>query len=322
MEGLYKVKIGEAQLNEAALATFGQPLASYAELADGWANTAYALTLADGRRAVLKARPPEGVRFMRCEIDTMKTEVDVLRLLQDEEGLPVPRLYAYDESREIVPVDYFIMSFVEGDSYNKVKDGLSDETRASIEEQLGRYTRTLNAVTGEKFGYYPDGAAKFDRWRDAFRAMIFGVLADGEEAGVELPMPYDTLRSEIESRLGVLDAVTVPRLVHWDLWDGNLFVKDGVVTGIVDFERARWADPLMEAYFGRFSLSPAYLRGYGLEKLDAAQAARRKLYDLYLDLILVIECTFRQYDNEGHLNWARDNLKDGLRRFLEPSAIG
>ncbi|MFC5530550.1 hypothetical protein [Cohnella yongneupensis] len=43
---------------------------------------------------------------------------------------------------------------------------------------------------------------------------------------------------------------------------------------------------------------------------------------MYLDLILVIECTYRQYENEGHIRWANDNLTGGIRRFLEPAPIG
>ncbi len=321
MEGIYKSKLSGEQLNAAVKQAFGLPLTEYAELTDGWANSAYAITLSDGRRVVLKARPANNIRSMRCEPETMKTEVMVLRLLSGLEGFPVPQLRAYDDSLKLLPVEYFIMDYVEGDPYVKVKDSLPAETRAAIEEQLGLFTRAMNALTGERFGYFADSAAKHDCWREAFREMIMGVLLDGEEAGVKLPVPYEELREAIESRLHVLDEVTVPQLVHWDLWDGNFFVKDGVVTGIVDFERARWGDPLMEMYFGKFVDSEAHTRGYGLSMTEPSQIARRKLYDLYLDLIMDIECVYRKYENEGHVRWARDNLTDGIRSFLEADPI-
>ena len=49
-----------------------------------------------------------------------------------------------------------------------------------------------------------------------------------------------------------LDEVQSPRLVHWDLWDGNVFVDPATaqITGISDFERSLWGDPLMEVNFG------------------------------------------------------------------------
>lgn len=322
MEGIYKSKLSGEQLNAAVMQAFGQPLTEFTEMTDGWANSAYAIALSDGRRVVLKARPAENIKPMRCERDTMKTEAEVLRLLSGLKGFPVPKLYTHDDSLRLLPVEYFIMEFVEGDPYVKVKESLPAETRAAIEEQLGRLTREMNALTGERFGYFCASAGKHDSWREAFRAMIHGVLLDGEEAGVALPVPYEKLREEIERRLYVLDEITVPQLVHWDLWDGNFFVKDGVITGIVDFERARWGDPIMEMYFGKFTDSEAYLRGYGLSLTEPSQVARRKLYDLYLDLILDIECVYRKYENEGHVRWARDNLADGIRRFLAPLATG
>jgi len=123
------------------------------------------------------------------------------------------------------------------------------------------------------------------------------------------------LEKRIESRLDALRDVTEPRLLHWDLWDGNVFVKEGRVSGIVDFERAIWGDPLMEFYFGRFHNSKAFRQGYGVSSPDPAQIARRKLYDLYIDLILYIECDFRQYENREHIRWTRDNPVLGLERF-------
>ena len=75
------------------------------------------------------------------------------------------------------------------------------------------------------------------------------------------------MRSPVSHNLDVLDEVSEPALVHWDLWAGNVFVKDGKITGITDFERALWGDPLMEHYF-RMITEPkrpeAFLRGYGL----------------------------------------------------------
>ena len=35
-----------------------------------------------------------------------------------------------------------------------------------------------------------------------------------------------------------LDEVTEPRFVEWDLWDGNVMVRDGTIVAIIDHERA------------------------------------------------------------------------------------
>lgn len=47
-----------------------------------------------------------------------------------------------------------------------------------------------------------------------------------------------------------LDDIKEASLVDYDLWSGNVFVKQQgekyVLTGIVDFERAFWGDPLAD----------------------------------------------------------------------------
>ncbi|WEK53676.1 MAG: aminoglycoside phosphotransferase family protein [Candidatus Cohnella colombiensis] len=317
MEGVYKTKISHQQLQEVVLYHFGQSLREFIELADGWANSAYLLTLEDDRVVVLKASPRADVKRMRCELNTMQTEVEVMRLLADVEDFPIPRIYAYDDSLQLLPVTYFIMECLEGQPYSKLKESLSKDDQDYIERQLGYYNRQINEVTGTYFGaVVDDGSTRSSSWRECFRKMIFGVLQDGEEAGVVLPLSYEALRTEIDARLGVLDEVVVPQLVHWDLWEGNVFVKDGVITGIIDYERAMWGDPLIEVYFGRFYPSEGFRLGYDIPPFGESQLARRKLYDLFLDLIIVIECAFRQYDNPEHSQWTSDNLDYGLEQFL------
>ncbi|MFC5470693.1 phosphotransferase family protein [Cohnella suwonensis] len=320
VEGAYKSKLTEDQLNRAVKPIFNREIRNIEELADGWANSAYAIELDDGRRVVLKARPSSEVRLMRCEVDTMRTEVHSMRQLAEADPTyPIPSLYAYDDTLRVLPVEYFVMSYMEGTPYNKVKGELPEADRNAIEVQLGELNRRINEVKGPRFGYYarPDHAT----WREAFAEMIYGVLEDGKEMSVELPVPYEELEREIGRRLHVLDEVTEPRLAHWDLWDGNVFVKDGRITGIVDFERAMWGDPLIEHYFGKFNPSPGFRRGYGRAPATPAELARRELYDLFLDLILVIECSFRKYEDEGHIRWTNENLAESLKRFMRKETL-
>jgi aminoglycoside phosphotransferase (APT) family kinase protein len=313
MEGVYKSKLSEQQLNEVVREKLNSSIRSYSELTEGWANSAYSIELEDGSKVVLKARPPAGITFMRCEVDLMKTEVYAMKRLAGLRSLPIPRIIVYDHSLELLPVEYFVMEHLEGTPYTQAKADLSEEQRETIERELGAFNRLINECKGEGFGFY--SRPTHQSWRDAFKEMIFGVLEDGKEAGVSLPVDYPELERLIEGRLDPLNEVVEPRLLHWDLWDGNVFVKDGHVTGIIDFERAIWGDPIMEHYFSHFNPSEAFRQGYGITLTEPSQLARRKLYDLYLDLILYIECAYRKYDNENHVKWAYDNLAQSLERF-------
>jgi hypothetical protein len=112
-----------------------------------------------------------------------------------------------------------------------------------------------------------------------------------------------------------LEDVKEPALVDWDMWDGNIFVnpETKAITGIVDFERALWGDPLMEVNFGAFGLKPGLVHGYGVDLFVAPNAQIcRALYNVYLWLIMVIECTFRQFETKDQELWARQKLIDEL----------
>ena len=165
----------------------------------------------------------------------------------------------------------------------------------------------MNAITGDQFGYYAQPEFHTRRWTDAFDRMLLNILADGQDVRVILPMDYDTLYHQLAAHFAALDEVHIPRLVHWDLWDGNIFVhpEKKNITGLIDFERALWADPLMEANFGAFGINPSFMEGYGKEMLATInQQKRHTLYDIYLFLIMIIECYFENTIPTKQENWA------------------
>jgi len=317
MESKTKTRLSPVQLEAVVRRAFGADasLASAKELTDGWFNAAYMLELEDGRQAVLKIGPGDQAEVLGYEKGILRSELEALKLARAAGGIPVPEVYAEDVSRTLIEADWFVMEKIAGLPYNQVKASLSEEERFGIERELGRYNRAINEIKGERFGYLNAGAgASADSWQEAFGAMIRGILTDGRRLRAELPVSYEELDAFIERRLPALASVTEPRLVHWDLWDGNLFVLDGRVSAIIDWERALWGDPLMEFYFRHFTRSPGFLEGYGSRYESPEERARIELYDLYLDLILVIEC-YSRHSGEDHRKWAESNLAEGWARL-------
>lgn len=316
MESGIKRKLTEDEISAIAERAFGQKIIASVELSDGCANSAYSVTLQDGRSVIVKVAPPSHTQLMTYEQDIMSAEVEVMRLVKQTGSIPVPQIYVHDQSESLVDCEYFIMEKLEGEPYNKVKKSLTVEQRSRIEHQLGVYNRRINEIQGESFGCFAHTDEPGNSWKTTFHRMLLDVLADGERENVRLPASYETIRHEISLRLDALEEVTEARLVHWDLWDGNIFVKDAAITGLIDFERALWGDPLLEIYFGHFNQSQPFLDGYGLTELTPTQRDRIALYDLYLDLILSIECAYRLYSDINHINWTRDNLVQGWNRFM------
>jgi aminoglycoside phosphotransferase (APT) family kinase protein len=317
MDNGIKMKLDRNQIGRLVQDTFGTGAAEVEELKDGWANTAYRIGLmGDQPSVVLKVAPLPGTAVMRYESRLMQNEIEAMALVENR--VPVPKLHRYDDSCTLIPSPFFFMEWLEGTPYNKIKGTMTEEERYAVEHQLGKYSLVIGGIKGERFGSFGNPGVGSDAasWREVFRDMLRDVLADGRDGGVVLPFEYEEAEREIGRRLGVLDGVREPRLVHWDLWDGNVFVRNGVICGLIDWERAFWGDPLMEFYFGRMCHSPAFRQGYGAGEADESEQARRRLYDLYLDLILLIECTYRKYNNPQHERWAWDNLSNGWKLFL------
>jgi aminoglycoside phosphotransferase (APT) family kinase protein len=111
-----------------------------------------------------------------------------------------------------------------------------------------------------------------------------------------------------------LDAVTEPAFIEWDLWDPNVMVRDGRITGIVDHERALYGDPLMEAGFVAVEMPElpgdldGFLRGYGKDAFTDTERLRRRLYNLHLTLVMVVETVFRGHTTSDQYDFARGGL--------------
>jgi len=290
-------------------------MSAYTELTDGMYNAAYLIELASGLKTVLKVAPTDAVKVLRYEKGIMRAEVEVLRLLRARTEVPVPEVFAYDTSRRLIDNDYYLMSYVPGVSLFKLRHSLSANDRHAIDFRAGQYLRQINSIEGRAYGYFAQSKHQRPTWREAFDTMLGHVLQDGRDAGVELPLPYAEIDARLAAHFACLEQVAAPALVHWDLWDGNIFVdpETKMITGILDCERALWGDPLMEINFGAFGVNPAVREGYGVDLLAGPDArTRRALYNAYLWLIMIIECTYRGYDNRQQEQRARAKLVDEI----------
>lgn len=271
---------------------------SWAELTGGSYNAAYAVTLADGRELVLKVAPDPRLRLLTHEVDLMRTEVDFYRRA-GAVGVPVPEVVYADFTRTLLECDYAFLSRVPGESLEAVKAHMSESELAALRAELAGITARLHAVTGPAYGYPLRGSRSWQpTWRAAFGAMVDDILADARRLGSELPAPPDRIGELMHRNDDALDTVDRPALVHYDLWDGNVFVADGRITGLIDGERAFFGDPVAElvslALFRDLAEVPEVLAGYPIE-LTAGVRRRLTLYTTYLYLIIGVEGATRSF---------------------------
>ena len=303
VDSLTKRRLSAAELDALVNRVLGVPLAAHVELTEGMFNTAYRLTAADGRETVLKVAPPPDVPLLTYERDLMRTEALAFELMAAR-GLPVPEVLLHEDG-------LLLMTALRGEPWSAARPRLTDAEHGALRRELGTIVRELHRITGDVFGYAqgPNAAT----WREAFTAMVDAVLADADRFGVELP----DVRPAVEARAHLLDEVTEPVLVHFDLWEANIFLAGGHVEGIIDPERALFGDPLAEiATVALFSdLDDDYKAGYGIEGFSEAEETRIALYRAYLCLVMIVEGVPRGYageEREAHVRFYREKLAEYL----------
>jgi hygromycin-B 7''-O-kinase len=225
----------------------------------------------------------------------MQKEVTVLGLIGDRLSVPVPRILLADDSKRLLDLNFTLMTRLEGIQLGLggLEQTLSPAERLSAHVQIGRLLREFHRIPMDAFGYI---GAKSIVTPHATNRLYLAYqfqrkLKEFVERGGDVRLT-ERIARHVAAREGLLDGCTQPVLCHNDLHAGNLlaFVSDGSVhlTGVVDFENALAADPLMDVAKAAFYLSPedrrAILQGYA--ELDRERGP--ETLDLY-HLLFVLE---------------------------------
>lgn len=276
---------------------------SCTELTEGLCNVAYRIAFADGSRRILKIAAADKKGYMTNEINLMEAEVSAMGLAQ--KALPglVAKVDLYDSSKKLCNGSYFFMEVLEGENYVCAQNSYSEEEKEKISFSLGNLVCCLAGVTGEAFGLIGDKTHRFATQYELTRYMLSNVIADADRAEVKYFVSGSTLLDMLDRDMNCFKEVEHPVLVHYDLWEGNVFVKDKEVSGLIDWERALWGDVLMEDRFRRHTRNAAFLRGYGQETFTEAQQRRILWYDMILYLTMMTEGKYRQYEDDSQYRW-------------------
>jgi len=294
-----KRQLSPAQLDALARRALGAGVAGHTELTDGYANAVWRLRLDDGREVVCKLSPPPELDQLSYERNLLRMEASAYELAAAA-GVPVAVLLRAGFDDPVLGGDYLMLGALDGVSWNDVRPDGENELR----RELGRLMARLNSVTGEVFGY-PHAQITGSTWREAFLAMMDALLGDVGRYPTPLPAPVDRIRALVRGASAALAEVRVPRLVHFDIWPGNVFLDltgPPRIQAIIDHERSFWGDPLAEfvtpTIFGELREDDPLLAGYReVTPLELTPAARTRLdlYRAYLYLILLVENGPRQY---------------------------
>lgn len=324
-----KVPVPIADVRTLARLHLGEDVREAQELSDGMYNAAYRVRLSDGTTAVLKVAPPEGVPGLAYERSLMRAEVAFFELARGR--APVPEVLAADFTRTALDRDVLFLSHLEGAPLRKIGKRLSESQRYRVRAELGEAAARLHQVQGTSFGYERSGdpSLKGATWPAAFASMYEAALADAVRFNVHLGVPLAAIREALDRHLPALAVVERPALVHFDLWDGNVFAGlhegEAHLTGIIDGERMFWGDPLADLVSTSLFRNPAadiafndgYARAGGTRwSFDEEERMRLALYSMYICTLMLVEAVPRGYRGIGATltnQYVRGRLRAALR---------
>lgn len=273
-------------------------------LSGGFCSAVY-LVETKREKMVLKVASDAQVKVMRHEREYVPTEAQMLRILHEKTSIPMPELIYYDDSTEICDVPYFFMSFLEGTPLSECRD-VNEAQRECIKGQMGDITRQICALEAPVYGI-PNMPESYCKRNSDFVYLLFDwLLLDAAEKQVEIPgITPKQLRELVKSCAEELDSATGPRYIHTDTWDGNIMVRDGKLTGLVDYAAVLYGDPLMSHDFHDFgdSPTPAFLKGYGKESFSREEKCRILVYRIWQRLGMVVERGYRGYEDPHMYEW-------------------
>ena len=310
----------DAQLRTMARAAFPEKeVQTITELTEGMFNAAYRVDFADGTASILKIAAATADGLMSNEVNLMQAEVTAMQTLQSH-GVPhVAKVQYSDFTRTLCSGAYFFMEVIPGRSLFSMKDELTEETVSAVKREVGLLQRQSTAICRDTFGLAGD-ERRFATMYELERYMIGNVLHDAEGANVTFCFTAEELLACLERDRSCFDEVQTARLVHLDMWDGNLFVHDGHLSGVIDWERTLWGDPLMDDPFRSQNQHPAFLEGYGKTTFTPAEQRRILWYDACLDLTMITESYYRQYVNEDWNRYLQDRLAGTWEKLRHPIA--
>lgn len=318
MNAITKNHLDEALIRRMTERALGKIPKSFTatELSGGLCSAVY-LIEADGEKTVLKVASGSDVKVMRHEKMYVPAEAMIMKKLNAETEIPMPKILFYDDSCELCDVPYFFMTFLRGKPLNMVGN-VTEEQYHSIKEQLGEITRQIYELEAPYFGIPLIPESRCESNAEFVYLLFEWLLLDAREKNIEIPeISADELLSLIQKHEKSLNTAISPRLIHTDTWNGNVMVENGELTGLVDYAAVLYGDPLMSHDFHDFGdyPDPYFLKGCGKSEFSTGEKIRIQIYRIWQRLGMVVERGYREYEDRDMYSWVLGEFVKEVERL-------
>ena len=228
----------------------GGPHIHQARLLDGGLfNTTYHVTYGEAREEAVLRLGSVNRQFLMGHEENSIQSEVHICALCERQGIPSSHVLAWNCSRRTIDRDYMIVRYIP--SVPMCRAELAEEERSALHGEMGAYLRRFHQIEGDCCG--------------------------------------EAVRRAFRQNKALLDAAGPPRLLHTDLWEGNVLLDRDThaILALIGGDRAVYRDPDFE-FASSWMDVPALPVGYGIAPAADISPDRRKrqaLYRLYYALL-------------------------------------
>ena len=220
----------------------------------GQSNPTYRITAGDGRRLVLRRKPPGKLLPSAHAVEREFTVMRALGLT----GFPVPRMRVLCEDPDVIGTPFFVMDCVDGRVlWDQSLPGMTREDRAAIWNELNRVIALLHATDYKAIGLEPFGKPgsyierQIARWSKQYQA-----------SETEKIPAMDNLIAWLPQNVPPAAGASI---VHGDYRLDNVIFhpSEPRILAVLDWELSTLGDPLADFSYHCLSwhVPPGHFRG-------------------------------------------------------------
>ncbi|KKR78593.1 MAG: hypothetical protein UU24_C0031G0008 [Candidatus Nomurabacteria bacterium GW2011_GWA2_40_9] len=184
----------------------------------GLVNESYSVSISSPKKElVLRIYPKEGWK--------VEKEAYLYNLIKEKTNVPVPAVYNIDTSKSIINKPYALLSKIEGKELPLSK---------TLVKEAGSCLAKLHSIKFGSFGWIINNQIK-----PKFKTWPGFILYDLNYKIKRTKMPGQLaakIKKYVKINQFLLNIKTKPCLLHKDYHKSHILVKDGRISGIIDFE--------------------------------------------------------------------------------------
>lgn len=252
------------------------------------------------------------------ELHLGEAEAYVCNLL-NREKISSNTVIASNLSSETNDRKYMIFSFISGAPLSQKH--IKRRSKSNLYQQIGELTKKIHNISGTYFGRVSDSFRNITHstWTDYIFSELNELNFSCEKHQVFSPEYFGKIQSLFKIGKHYFDIITIPRLVHGDLWAGNIMIDFDKthVAAIIDTDRSLFGDPDMDLA-SAWLINRDFLKGYGdIEKDDS-----RNNKMLYYQLLYAITSAYVwkvEYNNNGNYKKSCKTVKCLVKKLERKS---